>query len=111
MADSLRPLVPGFTSADEITLRLLSLVLVRIELAEAWLAEQGTIMAPGKKGDVFNLVKEMSRWESQAAKLCSALGLSPQARSRMRADAAAGRASAAALEEHLASTYAVGGDE
>jgi phage terminase small subunit len=56
---------------------------------------------------VYPVVKLMQSWEASAARLCSSLGLSPQARSRMRADAAAGRVSAA-LEQHLASAYSEG---
>jgi len=106
IADTLRPLVPGFMESDEVTLRLLALTLCRLELAEQWLGEQGSLFAPGRKGDVWPIVKLMQSWESAAAKLCASLGLSPAARARIGSEAAQGRVSAA-LEAHLTDRYGV----
>lgn len=103
IADSLRPLVPGYTDGDEVTLRLLALVLARLERAEEWVASEG-MFRPGKKGEPFSVVRLMGSWESQALKLASALGLSPAARARIGSDAAQGRVNAA-LEQHLADSY------
>lgn len=107
IADTLRPLVPGYCDGDEVTLRLLALVLARLERAEEWLAEEGSIFRPGKRGEPFAVVRLMSTWEGQAAKLAAALGLSPAARARIGSDAAAGRAGVV-LEEHLRRAYGGG---
>jgi hypothetical protein len=104
IADSLRPLVPGFSEGDEVTLRLLALVLARLELAELWLGEQGTIFRPGRKGETFSVVRLMSTWEAQAAKLASSLGLSPASRARIGSDVA-GAGANRALEAHVRQTY------
>lgn len=107
IADTLRPLVPGYTESDEVQLRLLALVLCRLELAEQWLAERGSLFAPGMKGDVFPVVRLMSSWESQASKLCGSLGLTPAARARIDADDASATTSRA-LEQHLRDSYSDG---
>jgi hypothetical protein len=41
LADDLRAVVPAVSEADEPTIRLLALVLARVEAANEWLAERG----------------------------------------------------------------------
>jgi hypothetical protein len=107
IADTLRHLIPGYSEGDEIVLKLLALALARIELAEKWLAEQDSVVKPGKRGDPWPILKLMGTWEAQAGRLASQLGLTPAARARIGADDA-GAGANRALAEHVRSTY---GDE
>src|SRR5213076_1745216 len=65
LADDLREIVPAISEADEPTIRLLALVLARIETANGWLAEHGLFR--NRRGDPQPVLKALSTWENTAA--------------------------------------------
>lgn len=99
LADYLREIVPSRAESDEPTIRLLALILARIETGNEWIAEHGIVT--GKAGKVQPVLKVLSTWENSAARLCDQLGLTPTARARLGVD----RRKGAALEQHLRTNY------
>lgn len=99
LADYLREIVPARAESDEPTIRLLALILARVETANAWIAEHGIFT--GKSGKVQPVLKALSTWENSAARLCDQLGLTPTAKARLGVDHRKG----AALEMHIRKTY------
>ena len=102
IADGLREIVPARSEADEPTLRLLALVLARVEAANAWLAEHGVLRADGQPQGVL---KALSTWENTAARLANDLALNPTARAKLGLNVA--RARGAVLDEYLRENYGV----
>lgn len=108
IATDLRSIVPGAGEPDEPTIRLLALVLARVEAANAWLDEHG-LFRDGK-GEPQPVLKALSTWENTAARLCDRLGLTPTSRAQLGLHAALGkRAAQRAFEEHVDAKY--GGDD
>ena len=101
LADGLRELVPGASAADEPAIRLLALVLARIEAANGWLAEHGLFRRGG--GEPQPVLRALSAWENTAARLCERLGLTPTSRAQLGLDLT--RARGEALRAHLAERY------
>jgi hypothetical protein len=92
---------PSGESANEHAIRLLALLLARLEAAHTWVAEQETIFA-NKRGEVWPVLKLVSTWENTATRLLQELLLTPMSRSRLRSDGAGG---GEALRAHLAEHY------
>ncbi len=84
IADDVRAIVPVSSEADEPTIRLLSLVLARIETANEWLAEAG--MFRNAEGEPQPILKSLSTWENQAARLLASLGCTPTSRAALGVD-------------------------
>ena len=84
IATELRELVPTRSESDEPTIRLLALVLARIEAANAWLDEHGLFR--DAKGQPQPVLKALSTWENTAARLCDRLGLTPTSRAALGLD-------------------------
>lgn len=78
----LRSAVPGAVAADDTAIRLLALMLARIEAATAWLDQRG-LFRSAKRGEPWPIIKNLSAWENSAARLCDQLGLTPTARARL----------------------------
>jgi hypothetical protein len=90
IADEIRPLVPGYSSADEPAVRLLSLVLTRVEKGTAALdevdAHAASDLAPYAVGDAAKLQRlrqDVLGWTNTARRLLSDLGMTPLSRSRL----------------------------
>lgn len=81
LADELRAVVPGATPADETAIRLLALILARIETVTSWLDSKG--LFKDKRGNPQPILSQLSKWETTAARLCDQLGLTPTARARL----------------------------
>jgi len=103
IADALRSEIPGGPHAgDEPVLALLSLTLARLEAAHAWLEDRETLVMPGRKAEVWPILKLVGTWENSAMRLCSELGLSPRSRASLGVD----RVNApSALADHLRTHY------
>jgi len=101
IADDLREIVPTAGSADEPAIRLLALVLARIEAANEWLAEHGLFR--GARGEPQPILKALSTWENTAARLCDRLALTPTSRAALGLDLT--RAKGEALRAHVAERY------
>ena len=97
IADGLREIVPASSPSDEPTIRLLALVLARIETANEWLAENGIFR--NRRGDPQPVLKALSTWENTAARLADRLGLTPTSRAALGLDLA--RAHEAGIESLL----------
>jgi len=89
LADDLRPIVPLGSPSDEPAVRLLALVLARIEAASLWLAEVGLTRLDGEPQPIL---ARLERWENGAVRLLDRLGMTPAARAALGVDVA--RASA-----------------
>jgi hypothetical protein len=107
IADDLREIVPAQSEADEPTIRLLALVLARVEAANDYLAERGIFA--DDRGTPQPILKALSTWENTAARLCDRLAMTPTARGALGLDLARARRGAA-LADHLRETYGVGDD-
>lgn len=77
----LRAVVPTYSPSDEHTVRLLALVLARVEAANEWLFEHGIFR--NAKGEPQPILKALSTWENSAARLYDRLGLTPTARAAL----------------------------
>lgn len=77
LADELAALVPASSPSDEPTVRLLALVLARVEAANDYLAEHGILDENGVPRPVL---KMLSTWENSAARLLDRLGCTPTSR-------------------------------
>jgi hypothetical protein len=84
IADDLRAVVPSRSDADEPTIRLLALVLARIETANEWLAEHGLFR--NTRGEPQPVLKSLSTWENTASRLADRLGLTPTSRAALGVD-------------------------
>jgi len=100
IAEGLRAIVPARTESDEPSLRILALVLARVEVANEWLAENGLFRG---KGEPQPILKVLSTWENTAARMADRLGLTPTSRAALGLDVARARGEAA--RAHIASTY------
>ncbi len=87
IADELRQVVPLAATPDEPTIRLLALVLARIEAASDWLLDRGLFR--GDAGELQPVLKALSTWENTAARLLERLGCTPKARVELGLDIAA----------------------
>lgn len=94
IAEELRGIVPAYSVADEPSIRLLALVLARIETVNEWLADRGVFRT--KRGDPQPILKVLSTWENTASRLCDRLGLTPTSRAALGLDLA--RAHEAGIE-------------
>jgi len=81
LAAELRAVVLGHQVADDTLIKLLALVLARVEAANKWVDERGLFR--NDKGDPQPVLMPLTRWENTAIKLCDQLGLSPTARARI----------------------------
>jgi hypothetical protein len=100
IANDLRRIVPTGAEPDEPALRLLALVLARVEAANSWLDEQGLLT---QRGEPQPVLRVLSTWENTAARLCDRLGLTPTSRAQLGLRVA--RARGEALLTHLAENY------
>jgi hypothetical protein len=57
-----------FPKLDDVRLAFLADVLARIDLASAWIDEQGGVVRD-KKGEIYNVVAQMDKWQARAAKM------------------------------------------
>lgn len=80
-ADLLRRLVPSYDQADEPTIRVIAGALARIELANAWLAEEGLFR--GEAGELQPVLRALSTWENTALRGLVALGCAPTVRKQL----------------------------
>lgn len=71
--------------SDHHAVRMLADVLVRIDLAEAHLAEVGMV---NRKGEAHSLLRHISRWENHALRLMHEMGMTPKARAELGVDLA-----------------------
>ncbi len=81
LTEELRHVVPGAMAADQTAIRLLALVLARIEAATAWLDERG--LFKDARGTPWPVLRNLAAWENSARSLCDALGLTVTARARL----------------------------
>lgn len=106
IADDLRSIVPASSASDEPTIRLLALTLAQVEAATAWVAQEGIV---DKKGQPQPILRHLGTMTNTAARLCSALGLTPTSRAQLGLDLT--RARGEALREHLAAVYGGAGPD
>lgn len=83
LADGLRPLVPGYSPADEPAVRLLSLAFSRLERAEAALDQ-------AKPDEAGRLRQDALGWANAARRLLGDLGMTPTSRAKLGLDIAQG---------------------
>ncbi|HEY3070427.1 MAG TPA: hypothetical protein VGJ34_08920 [Gaiellaceae bacterium] len=83
ITDELRSIVPATNDSDEPAIRLLALILARIEAANEWLAENGLVRG---KGDPQGILKALSTWENSASRLLERLGCMPTSRASLGLD-------------------------
>ena len=115
LAAELRQVVPGYSAADEAMVRLLALVLARIERATAALekvddAAEGNEVAAytGEAAEPLRRLREDSRgWINTARRLANDLGLTPTSRAKLGLDIAR---TGDALAEYLAVAYPAEGE-
>lgn len=81
LAAELRQVVPGHQVADDTLIKVLALVLARVERANEWIDERGLFR--NDKGDPQPVLAMLSRWENTAIRLCDQLGLSPMSRAKI----------------------------
>jgi hypothetical protein len=89
LADDLRAIVPAVSDADEPTIRLLALVLARVEVANEWLADRGLFLDGGP--EIQPVIRSLSTWENTAARLLDRLGCTPTSRAALGLDLARSR--------------------
>jgi hypothetical protein len=89
LAEELREVVPARSEADESAVRLLAMILARIEAAHDWLAEHGLLQA---KGEPQPVLRALSTWENTAARLLDRLGLTAAGRAGIGLEIAKGEA-------------------
>ena len=115
LAAELRKVVPGYSPADEPMVRLLALVLARIERASAAL-EKVDDAADGKEltaylgdgAESLRRLREDSRgWINTARRLANDLGLTPTSRAKLGLDIAR---TGDVLAEYLAHAYPAEGE-
>src|SRR5262245_28351281 len=71
LADELRSVVPAVSDADEPMIRLLALILARIEVANDWLVEHGLFR--DANGEPQPILRVLSTWENSAARIADRL--------------------------------------
>jgi hypothetical protein len=98
IADEVREIVPARTEADEPTIRLLALTLAQVEAAAAWVAEWGIVDGKGKPQGILRHLGTMT---NTAARLASALGMTPTSRAALGLDLVHAQSAAEALDEYL----------
>lgn len=79
LSAELAELVPGYSGSDAVAVRLLALSLVRLERAEAALAD-------AEPGDLARLRVDSLGWANSARRLLNDLGMTPTARARLGVD-------------------------
>jgi hypothetical protein len=94
VADAIRVVMPVFHPADEIAVRALSIVLIRIERAEQALTarDRGERLPNGREvteGDT--LERNLRSWLSVAERYLAQLGMTPGSRARLGLDIARAR--------------------
>jgi phage terminase small subunit len=102
LAADLRAVVPAVSASDEPTIKLLALVLARVEAANEWLAEHGIFV--DETGNPQPVIRALSTWENTAARLLDRLGCTPTSRAALGLDLA--RSHSAVLRADLAARYA-----
>jgi hypothetical protein len=109
LAGELRSVVPGYSPADEPAVRLLAIVLTRIEKATAALdrldeaaAEELTLYVGDQAQSLQRLREDCRGWVNTARRLANDLGLTPTSRARLGLDVAR---TGDALERYLAEHY------
>lgn len=107
IADDLREIVPARSDSDEPTIRLLALVLARIETANEWLDEHGLFR--NGKGEPQAILKNVSTWENTASRLMDKLGLTPTSRAALGLDLARTHDAQAVLNAYLRERHGDGG--
>lgn len=94
--------------ADDLrTIRLLALVLARIETANEWLDEHGLFR--NGKGEPQAILKNVSTWENTASRLMDKLGLTPTSRAALGLDLARTHDAQAVLNAYLRERHGDGG--
>jgi hypothetical protein len=97
LAAELREVVPLYSPADEVVIRLLALVLTRIELAAVALdrvdeasagRELGAYAGTDAAQGLQRLREDLRRWVDTAARYATTLGLTPLSRARLGLDVA-----------------------
>lgn len=93
VADSIRSVLPVYHEADEVAVRALSIVLVRIERAERALEarDAGESLPNGKTVEGDTLEKNLRSWLSLCERYLSVLGMTPGSRARLGLDIARAR--------------------
>lgn len=82
LTDELRSVVPNCQPADEPTIKLLALMLAKVEAISAWIDERG-LFRNEAKGELWPVLAAQSKWVNTAARLADQLGLTPTARVRL----------------------------
>lgn len=101
LADEIRDLIPGYSPADEVALRVLCLALARLEQSSAAIDDD----TPA--ADLARLRQDERGWANTIRRYLADLGLTPVARSGLGLNVA--RARGEVLRAHLAENY--GGEE
>ena len=76
LADEVRPLVPGYSEADEVAVRILCLALARLEASSAALQGAST-------DELARLRSDERGWANTVRRYLNDLGLTPTARARL----------------------------
>jgi hypothetical protein len=104
LAAGIRELVPARSDSDEPTIRLLAMVLARIEAAHVWMGEQDLGIFRNAAGEIQPVLRALSTWENTAARLLDRLGMTPTSRAALGLDLSrTGEALRAHLEERYGS--------
>jgi len=105
LADAIRPLVPGYSEADEVVLRVLCLALARLEASSAAVEGAST-------EQLARLRSDERGWANSIRRLVNDLGMTPTARARLGLVGvrAKGEAAAAYLAEKRAAEREVEGE-
>ena len=90
VADDIRSVLPVYHPADEVAVRALSIVLVRIERAERALSarDAGESLPSGKTVEGDTLERSLRSWLSVAERYLAQLGMTPGSRARLGLDLA-----------------------
>jgi hypothetical protein len=107
LAAGIRELVPASTDSDEPTIRLLAMVLARIEAAHVWMSEQDFGIFRNDGGELQPVLRALSTWENTAARLLDRLGCTPTSRAALGLDIAR---SGDALAHYLAEQRSPAGE-
>lgn len=99
-AEAIRSVLPAYAPADEVAVRALALILIRIERAEAALEQleeevgdplamfSGDLELNGRVVRVDGLRESLRKWLLAAERFLAALGATPSARARLGLDLA-----------------------
>jgi hypothetical protein len=72
--------VAGYTSADDVVIRMLAVLIAQIEQVNAYVADVGIFKKPGELRPVLGA---QAKWINAASRLCDQLGMTPTARARL----------------------------